>query len=108
MRGIGWPRKTGKYTSRRRIIMIDLLSLAFALIAGIMLGAIFFGGLWWTVRKGVSAKHPAFWFFYSMLLRTCIVLLESCYAHTFYRPATFSLAKSAGNHRHRHRNRLKR
>jgi F1F0 ATPase subunit 2 len=55
--------------------MIDLLSLAFALIVGIMLGAIFFGGLWWTVRKGVSAKHPAFWFFYSMLLRTCIVLL---------------------------------
>lgn len=55
--------------------MIDLLSLAFALIAGIMLGAIFFGGLWWTVRKGVSAKHPAFWFFGSMLLRTCIVVL---------------------------------
>jgi F1F0 ATPase subunit 2 len=55
--------------------MIDPLSLAFALIAGIMLGAIFFGGLWWTVRKGVSAKHPAFWFFGSMLLRTCIVLL---------------------------------
>ena len=55
--------------------MIDLLSLVFALIAGIMLGAIFFGGLWWTVRKGVSAKHPAFWFFGSMLLRTCIVVL---------------------------------
>ncbi len=55
--------------------MIDLLSLVFALIAGIMLGAIFFGVLWWTVRKGVSAKHPAFWFFGSMLLRTCIVVL---------------------------------
>jgi len=55
--------------------MIDLLSLSFALIAGMMLGAIFFGGLWWTVRKGVSAKHPAFWFFGSMLLRTCIVVL---------------------------------
>jgi len=55
--------------------MIDLLSLVFALIAGIMLGAIFFGGLLWTVRKGVSAKHPAFWFFGSMLLRTCIVVL---------------------------------
>jgi F1F0 ATPase subunit 2 len=55
--------------------MIDLLSLVFALIAGMMLGAIFFGGLWWTVRKGVSAKHPAFWFFGSMLLRTCIVVL---------------------------------
>lgn len=55
--------------------MIDLLSLVFALIAGIMLGAIFFGGLWWTVRKGVSAKNPAFLFFGSMLLRTCIVVL---------------------------------
>jgi len=59
--------------------MIDLLSLSFALIAGMMLGAIFFGGLWWTVRKGVSAKHPAFWFFGSMLLRTCIVVLGFYY-----------------------------
>ena len=28
-------------------------------MAGLLLGAIFFGGLWWTVRKGVSAKRPA-------------------------------------------------
>lgn len=55
--------------------MNDSLNLVFALVAGIMLGAIFFGGLWWTVRKGVSSKHPAFWFFGSMLLRMCIVLL---------------------------------
>jgi F1F0 ATPase subunit 2 len=55
--------------------MIDSLGLALALIAGIMFGAIFFGGLWWTVRKGVSSKHPAFWFFGSLLLRTCIVVL---------------------------------
>jgi F1F0 ATPase subunit 2 len=55
--------------------MIDSLVLAFALIAGIMFGAIFFGGLWWTVRKGVSSKHPAFWFFSSLLSRTCIVVL---------------------------------
>lgn len=54
--------------------MIDPLSLAYALIAGIMLGVIFFGSLLWTVRKGVSAKHPAFWFFGSMLLRTGITL----------------------------------
>ena len=40
-----------------------------------MFGAIFFGGLLWTVHKGVSAKHPAFWFLGSMLLRTCIVVL---------------------------------
>lgn len=55
--------------------MMDSLSLAFALIAGMLLGAIFFGGLWWTVHTGVSAKHPVFWFFGSRLLRTGIVVL---------------------------------
>ncbi|KXS32770.1 MAG: ATP synthase, AtpR subunit [Candidatus Gallionella acididurans] len=55
--------------------MIDPLSLTFAMLAGTMLGAIFFGGLWWTVRKGVSSGHPALWFSVSMLLRTCIVVL---------------------------------
>ena len=37
-------------------------------------GAIFFGGLWWTVRKGVSSRRPALWFFGSMLLRMSIAL----------------------------------
>jgi F1F0 ATPase subunit 2 len=52
------------------------LTLAFsgALLAGLLLGAIFFGGLWWTVLKGVSAKQPALWFSLSFLLRTGIVL----------------------------------
>ena len=34
----------------------------------------FFGGLWWTVRKGVSSKQPALWFFGSLLLRMSIAL----------------------------------
>lgn len=55
--------------------MINALDLAFALIAGMMLGAIFFGGLLWTVRQGVLSRHPALWFFGSMVLRTCIVVL---------------------------------
>lgn len=55
--------------------MNEPLSLAFALAAGILLGAFFFGGLWWTVRQGVSSKHPALWFFGSLLLRTGIVVL---------------------------------
>lgn len=54
--------------------MNEPLSLVFALIAGLMFGAIFFGGLLWTVRKGVSAKHPALWFMVSMVLRTGIVV----------------------------------
>ena len=37
-------------------------------------GTIFFGGLWWTIRKGVSSKQPALWFFCSLLLRMVIAL----------------------------------
>jgi F1F0 ATPase subunit 2 len=55
--------------------MNEPLSLVLALIAGILMGAFFFGGLWWTVRQGLSSRHPALRFFGSLLLRTCIVLL---------------------------------
>ena len=49
-------------------------TLALTGMAGVGLGAIFFGGLWWTVRNGVSANQPALWFFASWLLRTGIAL----------------------------------
>ena len=42
--------------------MRELLLLAAASAAGLLLGAIFFGGLWFTVRKGVSSQRPALWF----------------------------------------------
>ncbi len=45
-----------------------------ALVTGLLLGAMFFGGLWWTVQKGVSSKRSALWFFGSLLLRTSIAL----------------------------------
>ena len=54
--------------------MNEFLSLTPALGAGVLLGAIFFGGLWWTVHKGVSSQRPALWFFGSMLLRMSITL----------------------------------
>ena len=54
--------------------MNEVLLLALSLSAGMLLGTIFFGGLWWTVRKGVSSEQPAFWFFGSLLLRMSIVL----------------------------------
>ncbi len=55
--------------------MSELLSLAVAFIAGIMLGAFFFGGLWWTVQKGIASERIALWFIGSMLLRTSGVVL---------------------------------
>ena len=48
--------------------MSEFLSLAPALAAGLLLGVFFFGGLWWTVIRGVSSPRPALWFFGSMML----------------------------------------
>ncbi|MGO9259013.1 MAG: ATP synthase subunit I [Bryobacteraceae bacterium] len=45
-----------------------------ALAAGIFLGVIFFGGLWWTIRKGISSEQPALVFVGSLLLRTSLAL----------------------------------
>lgn len=55
-------------------VMSDALQLVLVLLAGLLLGALFFGGLWWTVRKGLTARQPALWFGSSLLLRTGIVL----------------------------------
>jgi len=46
-----------------------------ALAAGLLLGSVFFGGLWWTVRKGVLSTHPALWFLGSLLVRMSLVLV---------------------------------
>lgn len=54
--------------------MNETLTLVLALAAGGALGAVFFGGLWWTVRKGVSSKQPALWIFGSLLLRGGLAL----------------------------------
>lgn len=59
--------------------MIDLGSgpwmWAVTVVSGALLGAVFFGGLWWTVRRGAGAANPALWFFASLIARTAIVLL---------------------------------
>lgn len=54
--------------------MNETMLLALALVTGGILGILFFGGLWWTVLKGLASPRPALWFFGSLLLRTGIVL----------------------------------
>ena len=54
--------------------MNETLTLALSWAAGGLLGAVFFGGLWWTVRKSVSSRQPALWVFGSLLLRMSIAL----------------------------------
>ena len=55
-------------------MMNETLNLVLALFTGILLGVMFFGGLWWTIQKGVSSKQPVLWFLSSLLLRMNIAL----------------------------------
>lgn len=50
--------------------MNETSGLLLALVVGGLLGAMYFGGLWWTVHRGLSARRPAIWFLGSLLLRT--------------------------------------
>ncbi|QYE33503.1 MULTISPECIES: ATP synthase subunit I [Sphingosinicellaceae] len=52
----------------------DVIALAPALAAGVALGALFFGGLWWTVRHVLAARLPAAWLIASFIVRIALVL----------------------------------
>lgn len=54
--------------------MNEAFLLLLASLAGGALGALFFGGLWWTVRRGATSPRPALWFLSSLVLRMSIVL----------------------------------
>ncbi|OGA14291.1 MAG: ATPase F0F1 [Betaproteobacteria bacterium RIFCSPLOWO2_02_FULL_63_19] len=49
--------------------MNEPIGLASALAAGILFGGMFYGGLWWTVRKGMLSERVAAWFIGSLLVR---------------------------------------
>lgn len=52
----------------------ELLALGGALVAGTLLGAFFFGGLWWTVRRIPGARSPGLLLASSALVRTAVVV----------------------------------
>jgi len=54
--------------------MIELLNLAGVWLAGVALGLVFFGGLWWTVRRGMASRQPALWFIGSLVVRVALTL----------------------------------
>lgn len=55
--------------------MSDPFALVAAMAAGAALGALFYGGLWWTVHRGLTSERAAFWFIASLPLRVVIALL---------------------------------
>lgn len=54
--------------------MNDTLLLAMAGGVGLLLGLVFYGGLWLTVDRSVSSETPALWFAVSLVLRMAIVI----------------------------------
>lgn len=54
--------------------MNEAMMLALAWGAGLLLGAVFFGGLWWTVRRALTSPRPALWIFGSLLVRMGVAL----------------------------------
>lgn len=55
-------------------MVTDALNLLGVLLAGVGLGLVFFGGLWWTVRRGVASPRPALWFVGSLVVRVVLTL----------------------------------
>ncbi|WP_229213633.1 ATP synthase subunit I [Dyadobacter psychrotolerans] len=47
---------------------------AAAFLVGLILGALYFGGLWLTVRHTMASRYPAAGFLVSYILRTAVVL----------------------------------
>lgn len=54
--------------------MSEILTLILALLMGVLIGMFFFGGLWWTVRRGLASKQVVLWISGSLILRMGIAL----------------------------------
>jgi F1F0 ATPase subunit 2 len=50
------------------------LNLVLAAVTGFLLGVLFYGGLWWTLRESLSSKQPALWVLVSFWTRTSVVI----------------------------------
>lgn len=55
--------------------MSEIQGLVVTGLLGCVLGAIFFGGLWLTVSKGLVSNQPALWFLGSLILRMTLVIV---------------------------------
>jgi F1F0 ATPase subunit 2 len=59
--------------------MNEVLFMGLSFIAGLLLGAIFFGGLWYTVGKLSTSPSPGLWFIGSFFMRSAITVLGFYY-----------------------------
>jgi F1F0 ATPase subunit 2 len=73
MLGIGLQTSSEKFakTTRTMIEMnsTEFIAISLSLLAGVLIGTLFFAGLWWTVRYGLRSNHPALLFMISLIAR---------------------------------------
>lgn len=50
------------------------MTYALMVVVGMVLGAIFFGGLWMTVRQMPNSRRPGMLFLFSVVVRTTVVI----------------------------------
>lgn len=55
--------------------MNDVWIFAPVLLAGLALGTFFYGGLYWTVKKGLTSHYAGWWFATSLWLRLFIAAI---------------------------------
>ncbi|HLV02636.1 MAG TPA: ATP synthase subunit I [Acidobacteriota bacterium] len=51
----------------------DVLKITTALIGGILLGAFYFGGLWWTIQRMPGSRRPLRLYFASLAFRLIVI-----------------------------------
>ena len=55
--------------------MSEALILILALLAGVLIGVFFFGGLWWTIQRSIVSTQPAVLVVGSFLLRILVTVM---------------------------------
>lgn len=54
--------------------MNSYLHIGAGLLVGVLLGAFFYGGLWWTIARSITLAQPAWLILGSFLLRTLVTV----------------------------------
>lgn len=54
--------------------MNEITHMIIALLAGFFIGILFFGTLWFSLKKSLHSKSPALWIFGSFIIRVSITL----------------------------------
>ena len=74
---------------------IQWISHAAAILTGLLVGAAYFGGLWWTVDRMPTARNPLAFYLSSLAMRSALALFVFYLVLTSYGVARLMLVLAA-------------